>query len=83
MFIAKVVCFPTRNKSEPSLEVLLPTFLFQIAGMTLPYDTLDQVRSRLEEVSPNLVRYDDVEEANYFSQANELSKVWGSTFMQR
>uniref|UniRef100_A0A670IP19 NADH-ubiquinone oxidoreductase 75 kDa subunit, mitochondrial n=1 Tax=Podarcis muralis TaxID=64176 RepID=A0A670IP19_PODMU len=47
----------------------------EIAGMTLPYDTLDQVRSRLEEVSPNLVRYDDVEEANYFSQANELSKA--------
>ncbi|KAJ6665348.1 hypothetical protein lerEdw1_004397 [Lerista edwardsae] len=47
----------------------------ELAGMTLPYDTLDQVRSRLEEVSPNLVRYDDVEEANYFSQANELSKV--------
>lgn len=43
--------------------------------MTLPYDTLDQVRNRLEEVSPNLVRYDDVEGANYFQQANELSKV--------
>lgn len=26
-------------------------------------------------MSPNLVRYDDVEEANYFKQANELSKV--------
>lgn len=43
--------------------------------MTLPYDTLDQVRNRLEEVSPNLVRYDDVEGANYFQQASELSKV--------
>lgn len=43
--------------------------------MTLPYDTLDEVRDRLAEVSPNLVRYDDVEEANYFKQANELSKV--------
>lgn len=43
--------------------------------MTLPYDTLDEVRNRLAEVSPNLVRYDDVEEANYFKQANELSKV--------
>lgn len=47
----------------------------QLAGVTLPYDTLDEVRRRLEEVSPNLVRYDDVEEANYFKQANELSKV--------
>ncbi|XP_048341354.1 NADH-ubiquinone oxidoreductase 75 kDa subunit, mitochondrial [Sphaerodactylus townsendi] len=47
----------------------------ELAGMTLPYDSLDQIRSRLEEVSPNLVRYDEVEGANYFSQANELSKV--------
>ncbi|KAM6461858.1 NADH-ubiquinone oxidoreductase 75 kDa subunit, mitochondrial isoform 2-T2 [Liasis olivaceus] len=47
----------------------------ELAGMTLPYDNLDQVRRRLEEVSPNLVRYDDVEEANYFIQANELSKL--------
>ncbi len=51
-------------------------FLFaQLAGVTLPYDTVDEVRRRLEEVSPNLVRYDDVEEANYFKQAHELSKV--------
>ncbi|OBS59537.1 hypothetical protein A6R68_09340 [Neotoma lepida] len=47
----------------------------QIAGITLPYDTLDQVRNRLEEVSPNLVRYDDVEGANYFQQASELAKL--------
>lgn len=43
--------------------------------MTLPYDSLEDVRARLAEVSPNLVRYDDVEEANYFKQANELAKV--------
>ncbi|XP_061548850.1 NADH-ubiquinone oxidoreductase 75 kDa subunit, mitochondrial [Phycodurus eques] len=46
----------------------------ELAGVTLPYDSLDEVRSRLAEVSPNLVRYDDVEEANYFKQANELAK---------
>ncbi|ERE84615.1 NADH-ubiquinone oxidoreductase subunit [Cricetulus griseus] len=49
--------------------------LSEIAGLTLPYDTLDQVRNRLEEVSPNLVRYDDVEGANYFQQATELAKL--------
>lgn len=48
---------------------------FKLAGVTLPYDTIDEVRDRLAEVSPNLVRYDDVEEANYFRQAHELSKV--------
>uniref|UniRef100_A0AAR2ILP3 NADH-ubiquinone oxidoreductase 75 kDa subunit, mitochondrial n=1 Tax=Pygocentrus nattereri TaxID=42514 RepID=A0AAR2ILP3_PYGNA len=44
-------------------------------GVTLPYDTLEEVRDRLAEVAPNLVRYDDVEEANYFKQANELSQA--------
>ena len=48
---------------------------FQLAGVTLPYDSVNELRDRLEEVSPNLIRYDDVEEANYFKQANELSKV--------
>ncbi|XP_059427414.1 NADH-ubiquinone oxidoreductase 75 kDa subunit, mitochondrial [Carassius carassius] len=47
----------------------------ELAGVTLPYDTVDEVRRRLEEVSPNLVRYDDVEESNYFKQAHELSKA--------
>ncbi|TNN02983.1 hypothetical protein fugu_000012 [Takifugu bimaculatus] len=46
----------------------------ELAGVPLPYDTIDEVRDRLAEVSPNLVRYDGVEEANYFKQANELSK---------
>ncbi|XP_070786417.1 NADH-ubiquinone oxidoreductase 75 kDa subunit, mitochondrial-like isoform X2 [Enoplosus armatus] len=45
----------------------------ELAGVTLPYDSLEEVRSRLAEISPNLVRYDDVEGANYFKQANELA----------
>ncbi|CAJ0940698.1 unnamed protein product [Ranitomeya imitator] len=49
--------------------------LSELAGVTLPYDNLDAVRNRLHEVSPNLVRYDDVEEANYFKQAVELSQL--------
>ncbi|XP_067844199.1 NADH-ubiquinone oxidoreductase 75 kDa subunit, mitochondrial isoform X2 [Heptranchias perlo] len=47
----------------------------EVAGMTLPYDTLDEVRDRLAEISPNLICYDDVEEANFFKQANELAKM--------
>ncbi|XP_053353957.1 NADH-ubiquinone oxidoreductase 75 kDa subunit, mitochondrial [Clarias gariepinus] len=46
----------------------------ELAGVPLPYETLDEVRNRLAEVAPNLVRYDDVEEANYFKEANDLSK---------
>lgn len=47
----------------------------ELAGITLPYDDQDSVRARLQEVSPNLVRYDDVEEANYFKQSAELAKL--------
>lgn len=60
------------------LNTVFASVLFlssKLAGVPLPYDTVDEVRDRLAEVSPNLVRYDDVEEANYFKQANELSKV--------
>ncbi|XP_061082324.1 NADH-ubiquinone oxidoreductase 75 kDa subunit, mitochondrial-like isoform X1 [Conger conger] len=53
----------------------------ELAGATLPYDTVDEVRDRLAEVSPNLVRYDDVEEANFFTQANELSKTVKQTLL--
>ncbi|XP_029386399.1 NADH-ubiquinone oxidoreductase 75 kDa subunit, mitochondrial isoform X2 [Echeneis naucrates] len=49
--------------------------LSEHAGVTLPYDTLNEVRARLAQVSPNLVRYDDIEEANYFKQAHELAQT--------
>ncbi len=41
-------------------------------GETLPYDTLQQVRTRLSEVSPNLTRYGLVEEANFFKESAEF-----------
>merc|ERR1711893_419157 len=47
--------------------------LSEITGQTLPYDTLNEVRDRLAEVAPNLTRYGNKEEANYFKQANELA----------
>ncbi|XP_029462186.1 NADH-ubiquinone oxidoreductase 75 kDa subunit, mitochondrial isoform X1 [Rhinatrema bivittatum] len=76
----------TEGRSQQTLVAVTPPGLAredwriiraisELAGVTLPYDELDQVRNRLQEVSPNLVRYDDVEEANYFKQANELSMV--------
>lgn len=49
--------------------------LAQISGVSLSYDNLEAVRARLTEVSPNLTRYGDVEEANYFAQASELAKL--------
>lgn len=49
--------------------------LSEIIGIRLPYDDLDQVRYRLEEVSPALVRYGTVETNNFFKESEELSKV--------
>lgn len=49
--------------------------LSEFIGAKLPYDTLDEVRDRLEDVAPHLTRYGYSEDANYFKQALELSKV--------
>ena len=46
-----------------------------MAGIILPYDNLNDVRDRLEEVAPHLVRYGNVEPANFFTQALEMAKV--------
>ncbi|XP_069978159.1 NADH-ubiquinone oxidoreductase 75 kDa subunit, mitochondrial [Penaeus vannamei] len=54
--------------------------LSEIVGATLPYDTLNEVRHRMAEVSPNLVRYGDVEEANYFAQASALAELVKGNF---
>ncbi|XKL66936.1 hypothetical protein PGB90_010356 [Kerria lacca] len=48
--------------------------LSEIAGKTLEYETLQEVRKRLEEVSPNLTSYGNVQESNFIAQATELSK---------
>lgn len=44
-------------------------------GMTLPYDDLHEIRKRMGEISPNLTRYGEVEDANYFAQAAELADL--------
>lgn len=49
--------------------------LSELLGEKLPYDSLKDVRARLTEVSPNLTKYGDVEDANYFKQASELSQL--------
>ncbi|GLG94634.1 NADH-ubiquinone oxidoreductase 75 kDa subunit, mitochondrial [Gryllus bimaculatus] len=49
--------------------------LSEIVGHRLPYDNLNEIRHRLEEVAPNLTSYGRVEEANYFNQALQLSKL--------
>lgn len=49
--------------------------LSEVVGAKLPYDTLEEVRYRLEEVAPHLTRYGSAENANYFKQAEQLAKV--------
>eukprot|EP01134_Creolimax_fragrantissima_P003088 CFRG3088T1 len=45
----------------------------QVAGLTLPYDSVGEIRRRMEDVSPTLVRYNDIQPANYFKQAFGLA----------
>jgi len=45
----------------------------EVLGETLPYDNIQEIRTRLNQVSPNLTRYGLVEEANFFAQAAELA----------
>ncbi|TRY79549.1 hypothetical protein TCAL_12405 [Tigriopus californicus] len=43
--------------------------LSEVVGETLPYDTLPEIRARLNEVAPNLTRYGLLEEANFFKES--------------
>ncbi|KAK2710630.1 NADH-ubiquinone oxidoreductase 75 kDa subunit, mitochondrial-like [Artemia franciscana] len=47
----------------------------EVLGIPLPYDNHQEIRRRLTEISPNLTRYGDVEDANYFSQAVKLAEL--------
>eukprot|EP00047_Mylnosiga_fluctuans_P003100 m.227498 g.227498 ORF g.227498 m.227498 type:complete len:717 (+) comp11596_c0_seq1:21-2171(+) len=47
--------------------------LSEVAGKTLPYDELAQVRARLQDVSPTLGRYGAVESANFFAVTAKLA----------
>ncbi|XP_030846441.1 NADH-ubiquinone oxidoreductase 75 kDa subunit, mitochondrial [Strongylocentrotus purpuratus] len=49
--------------------------LSEVTGNQLGYDDIDGVRQRLADVSPNLVRYGDLEEANFFEQSSILGKT--------
>jgi NADH dehydrogenase (ubiquinone) Fe-S protein 1 len=51
--------------------------LSQIVGETLPYDDLDAIRARMEQISPNLTRYNSVEEANFLTEAAAVSDSKG------
>ncbi|CAG9773892.1 unnamed protein product [Ceutorhynchus assimilis] len=48
--------------------------LSEIVGAKLPYDNLNEIRDRLDEVAPHLTKYGEAENANFFKQAQDLAK---------
>lgn len=49
--------------------------LSEVVGQTLPYDTFDELRDRLEDIAPHLVRYGKMEANNFYAQAEQMVKV--------
>jgi len=37
-------------------------------GSPLPYDSLDEVRTRIAELAPHLVRYDTIDRSSVFEE---------------
>ena len=56
--------------------------LSEVVGATLPYDTLDELRNRLEDIAPHLVRYGNLEANNFYAQAEQLVKVKFHKFLK-
>ncbi|CAB3398005.1 unnamed protein product [Caenorhabditis bovis] len=51
----------------------------EVAGKTLPYSDIKEIRQRLNEIAPHLLRYRDVEPSIFHKQALELAQTSGST----
>lgn len=49
--------------------------LSEILGNKLPYENLNEIRCRLDEIAPHLTKYGCAEDANFFAQSVELAKV--------
>lgn len=47
----------------------------------MPYDNLNEIRDRLDQVAPHLTRYGSAEDANYFRQAEQLAKVSENVYL--
>ncbi|CAF1290213.1 unnamed protein product, partial [Didymodactylos carnosus] len=54
--------------------------LAEVCGLTLPYNDIDDVRSRIDQVAPNLTRINTIEEANYFKQNADLLQNHKTSF---
>ena len=47
----------------------------QLAGFKLPYNSVEEIRDRMGELAPHLLRCGDLQEANFFALANKLLTV--------
>lgn len=54
--------------------------LSEITGHILPYDTLGEIRQRMEQIAPHLTHYGKIEDSNFFSQGSTLWKTIKSQF---
>ena len=46
--------------------------LSEVLDEKLPFDNIGELRARMAEVAPNLVRYGSVEQANFFNESLKL-----------
>ncbi|CAF4400006.1 unnamed protein product [Didymodactylos carnosus] len=51
-----------------------------VCGLPLPYNDIDDVRARIDQVAPNLTRINTIEEANYFKQNIDLLQNHKTSF---
>ncbi|XP_064489572.1 NADH-ubiquinone oxidoreductase 75 kDa subunit, mitochondrial-like [Ornithodoros turicata] len=47
----------------------------EFTGTPLPYETLNEIRGRMNELAPHLTRHGEVEDANYFAQGQAMIKT--------
>eukprot|EP00096_Caligus_rogercresseyi_P013464 TRINITY_DN610_c0_g1_i4.p1 TRINITY_DN610_c0_g1~~TRINITY_DN610_c0_g1_i4.p1 ORF type:complete len:717 (-),score=261.67 TRINITY_DN610_c0_g1_i4:143-2293(-) len=76
----------TEGRAQQTLAALTPPgmaredwkilrALAEVLDISLPFDSLGDVRSRMAQVAPNLTRYGLLETANFFKESSELAEA--------
>ncbi|CAB4057377.1 NDUFS1 [Lepeophtheirus salmonis] len=74
------------GRAQQTLPALLPPgmaredwkiikAISEVLNISLPYDSIEELRRRMGEISPNLIRYGALEEANFFKQSSEITMI--------
>ena len=60
-------------------KIVINYYLFlinnQVLGSPLPYQSLDEIRARMNDISPTLTSYGNLEQANFFKENAKLLQV--------